>query len=315
MKRKLFGLILIAALVLTCGFLEAQAASESGLTFQLNADSYIVSKCDPSAGGALTVPATYNGKPVTGIGAYAFAGCKNLTAVTIPGSVTDIGKSAFDGCTGLTVVTLENGVATIGFSAFAGCENLTMITIPSTVTAIDGYVFYGCKSLKNITIPDSVTTIGDAAFSLCKSLETVTVPGSVTGIGTMAFAGCENLTTINLGKSVKNIGEKAFDGCIGLEYVHYAGNQKQFSQIGMGQGNDLLVNEVTYGAPAEIEKDPASSQVPDVKEESVLVGVKKPAGNQKEESGKTGLLVTVLVAVLVSAVTSSAVTILILKKK
>ena len=69
MKRKIFGIFLFAALALTCLFslsTEAKAADESDLTFKLNADknSYCVSRCKESAVGVLTIPATYQGKPV-----------------------------------------------------------------------------------------------------------------------------------------------------------------------------------------------------------------------------------------------------------
>ena len=60
-----------------------QASGESDLTFQLNTDkvSYSVVDCVYSASGALTIPAAYNGKPVTRIGNDAFYGCQKLAIV------------------------------------------------------------------------------------------------------------------------------------------------------------------------------------------------------------------------------------------
>ena len=100
MKRKLFGIFLIAALALTCLFClstEAKAADESDLTFKLNPDknSYCVSDCKESASGPLTIPATYQGKPVTAIGKEAFIGCFYLSAVDLPDSINSIGYGAF----------------------------------------------------------------------------------------------------------------------------------------------------------------------------------------------------------------------------
>jgi hypothetical protein len=40
---------------------------------------------------------------VTSIGEYAFYGCTNLIAITIPISVTSIGNLAFSYCTSLTI--------------------------------------------------------------------------------------------------------------------------------------------------------------------------------------------------------------------
>ena len=47
------------------------------------------------SGGAVTIPSTINGLPVTSIGDYAFYNCTSLTSVTIPNSVTSIGDEAF----------------------------------------------------------------------------------------------------------------------------------------------------------------------------------------------------------------------------
>jgi hypothetical protein len=41
------------------------------------------------------------------IGDYAFASCKSLTAIVIPGSVTDIGTGAFSGCVNLRAVIMS----------------------------------------------------------------------------------------------------------------------------------------------------------------------------------------------------------------
>ncbi|HCE45896.1 MAG TPA: hypothetical protein DET40_20315 [Lentisphaeria bacterium] len=46
-------------------------------------------------GGAVDIPGTIDGKPVTSIGYCAFYQCTAMTSVTIPDSVTSIGRSAF----------------------------------------------------------------------------------------------------------------------------------------------------------------------------------------------------------------------------
>ena len=43
-------------------------------------------------GGAVVIPATIDGMPVTGIGEGAFAYITGLTSITIPNSVTSIGS-------------------------------------------------------------------------------------------------------------------------------------------------------------------------------------------------------------------------------
>ena len=75
------------------------------------------------SGGAVVIPDTIGGKPVTSIGSGAFFNRYGLTSVTIPSSVTFIGKSAFQQCHDLTSVTIPSGVTSIG-------------DYPTTVTAV-----------------------------------------------------------------------------------------------------------------------------------------------------------------------------------
>jgi hypothetical protein len=63
--------------------------------------------------GAVTIPSTSIGKPVTSIGSSAFKSCTGLISVTIPNGVRLIGSSAFSGCTGLTSVTIGDAIGII----------------------------------------------------------------------------------------------------------------------------------------------------------------------------------------------------------
>ena len=136
---------------------------------------------DKGTTGAITIPSTLGGNPVTGIGNYAFQNCTNLTSVTIPDSVTSIGNFAFSGCKGLTSVTIPNGVKSIGGSAggavFENCVGLTAVTIPDSVTSISIYAFKNCIRLSSMTIGNGVTSIGGNAFNNCNSLMSVTFLG------------------------------------------------------------------------------------------------------------------------------------------
>src|SRR6185369_10018153 len=60
-------------------------------------------------GGAVVIPATIIGLPVTRIGNFTFYGKTNLTSVTIPYSVTDIGGASFRYCTSLSAITVNAG--------------------------------------------------------------------------------------------------------------------------------------------------------------------------------------------------------------
>lgn len=200
---------------------EAQAASESDLTFILNSDgqSYSVSGCNPSASGSLTIPATYNGKPVTFIGTRAFYKYESLTSVTIPNSVVVLGSEAFEGCTHLVSVALPNSLASIESDAFNYCFRLESITIPDGVYKIGARAFCDCFSLSSINIPNSVTRIDRYAFWLCSGLTSITIPGSVTSIGEGAFLECNKLTSVTISNGVTSIGDRAFYKCESLESI------------------------------------------------------------------------------------------------
>jgi hypothetical protein len=197
--------------------------------------------------GAVTIPGTINGLPVTSIGAAAFSSCTNITSVTIPNTVTNIGQAAFYDCPGLMSVTISNGVTSIGDDAFSSCGNLsrvvmgnsvtnignyafafctslTGITIPGGVTSIGADAFGYCSGLTNVTIPNGVTGIAEGAFEYCTNLTSVTIPGSVTSIGAYAFENCTSLTSVTAPNGVTNIGDQAFNGCSGLALVYFQGD-------------------------------------------------------------------------------------------
>jgi len=136
----------------------------SGLAFTLinNNSAYSVKKGTVTS-GAVVIPASNNGLPVTEIGSMAFWDTK-ITSVTIPSSVTTIGSGAFRLCGSLTSVTISNGVTTIGGGAFQDCANLTGFTIPGSVTSIGAHAFGTCPKIPSITIPSSVTSMDTQVF-------------------------------------------------------------------------------------------------------------------------------------------------------
>ena len=122
------------------------------LTYEVVGDTVTIKDCKETASGALVIPATYDGKPVTSIGSWAFWKCRSLTSVTIPDSVTSIGNFTFHSCSDLTSVTIGNSVLNIMAGAFFRCSSLTSVTIPDSVTNIDIGAFVGCSSLTSIEV-------------------------------------------------------------------------------------------------------------------------------------------------------------------
>jgi len=194
-------------------------------------------------GGAVSIPSTINGLPVTAIGGYyegglpphgvwrgAFYECNSVTSVTIPSSVTNIDEDAFVFCFGILAITVDTNNPV--YSSLAGVlfnKNWTILiecpegkgghyTVPDSVTSIGLGAFYQCGSLTSVTIPSSVISIGGSAFS-CSGLGSVTIPNSVTNLGGSAFWDCTSLASVAIGNGVTSIEDGAFYQCTSLARV------------------------------------------------------------------------------------------------
>ena len=219
-RTKLRAVFSVALGLASCALADTETVGDYTWTYSIGGGTAEIQPgIWPDPTGALTIPSTLGGKPVTSIGDDAFNGFSGLTSVTIPNNVMNIGNAAFNSCVGLTSVTIPNNVTSIGDGAFYGCSVLTSVTIPNSVTSIGEGAFADCSSLTSVTIPNGVTDIGRMLFNGCGGLTSVTIPNSVTSIGECAFAGCISLTSVTIPNSVTAIGESAFSGCSGLTSV------------------------------------------------------------------------------------------------
>jgi hypothetical protein len=205
MKKLSISTFAAAVLLLFGGVNEVNA---DPLTYKVVGDTVTITDCDKHASGALVIPPSYNGKPVTAIGDGAFWGCSSLTSVTIPDSVTSIGYGAFYGCSGLTSVTIPDSVTSIGKGAFNSCSSLTSVTIPDSITNIGNETFSGCSSLASVTIPASVTSIGAFAFADCSSLTSITFEGNAPVLAGYVFKGSPIGATITVQPGATGFGER-----------------------------------------------------------------------------------------------------------
>ena len=195
---------------------------------------------------------------VTKIGRCAFAGCTNLTSITIPDSVTIIENNAFDECESLNRVNIGSLSSwcsiSFGYSnsnpliyanrLFLNNKLLSNLVIPDDITIIEQYAFLNCSGITELTIPDTITNIGYDAFYGCTGIEkltignliekhtiddlciptdnltTVVITDGTKSITNRAFNESKKLSEITIPKSVTKIGLFAFSNCGELERVN-----------------------------------------------------------------------------------------------
>ena len=201
MKKRVLSFLII--LVMTLGFLPTVAfagwspevITEGDFKYELYNGAIVIEYLGDDTN--VTIPASVNDIPVTGISGSVFKDRTNIVSFEIPDSVTSIDSNAFyntgyynnadnwengllyiDNCLIEAKDTIESadikaGTRIIAACAFDDCTSLTSIEIPDSVTSIDGYAFSGCSSLTSVNIPDSVTSIDYNVFSGCNSLEKI----------------------------------------------------------------------------------------------------------------------------------------------
>ena len=156
----------------------------------------------------------------TTIGASAFAGCQNLTKLTLGEGVTGLGDSALKD-TRLEEITIPSTfeTGTAKNSPFTSGENSTLkkVTFADGIKVIPQYFLNTITTLTEIEIPASVQKIGDHAFADCSNLKTVTFKeqdaSKLTTIDTSAFEGCSLMTLSKLPEGVTTINASAFKDC------------------------------------------------------------------------------------------------------
>ncbi len=177
----------------------------------------------------------------------AFAGCTEVTSVTMPDSVIELGADAFAWCLKLTNALLSANISGLKEGTFANCIALESLAIPSTLDTIGAECFLNCLSLTTLALPDELSELGTDAFAACTGLREVTIPPVITNLSYAfpdAYAAIRQLTLAgdwqflpdNLLKdaasleslvvpaSVTDLGDDVFAGCAALQTIRYLGN-------------------------------------------------------------------------------------------
>ena len=166
-------------------------------------------------------------KTVTSMNGSAFAGCKNLTSVTVAADSTYF-KVGTDGAiysadgtklvyypvnSASDVADLRNlGIKEIGKYAFAGNLKVKTIYLPDDMVEIADYAFAECTTLVTFIMPDTLEIIGDHAFDGCTSLADIKLSANLKTINTYAFANCLALTEVTIPEGVTDLANYVFDG-------------------------------------------------------------------------------------------------------
>lgn len=196
-----------------------EVPTEKGTLYALAEDSGICIDHYEGEDEKIEIPASLEGRPVTKIGAYAFAKNKTISAITLPDTVEEIGKEAFCNMKQLTQASLSKNLKTIGIGAFR-YSGLTQIDIPESV-----------ESIRRAAFADSALTSAD-------------LPEGISLIGSMPFADCAHLTEIRIGDGNPNY--KTADG------VLYTADGKVLIQYPCAAADEYAVpegtEEIGYGA-------------------------------------------------------------------
>ncbi len=196
------------------------------LSYKIVDGEATITALDFSYEGAVIVPDSIEGCPVTVIGKGAFSQ-REITAIKLPETITVIEESAFLGCD-ITEIDLPDGLETIGKWAFDACSIRT-IEIPESVTSFGEGVFRGSGLTGEIYVPANIKKLPFNTFA-STYITSVRIAEGVEFMAVSAFEYCYELETVYLPLSVKTI-DNAFYDCMALTDVYYAGDETDKAEI------------------------------------------------------------------------------------
>ncbi|MDD4097078.1 MAG: leucine-rich repeat protein, partial [Oscillospiraceae bacterium] len=192
----------------------------TGLTYSFAAGKATVTGFSAPSGfsGALAIPSSIGGVPVTGIAGDALVNGAAVTSISVPSTVTSIGDGVFSDCAILTAINVD-------------AANTTYKSADGILFSKDGTVLlrYPAGKTGNISIPSGVTSIGVEAFSGCAGLTSISIPESVTSIGDEAFSGCSNLSIAKFYGNAPAMGSDVFAGSASGFTVRYRSTATGFT--------------------------------------------------------------------------------------
>ena len=165
---------------------------------------------------------------LTGVGAWAFAECRELTSITLPETVKYIGYSSFEFCEKLRTVTVLGMETDLSYGPYGDSDYelswiaayWTIIAKPNSCAAeyavshrikleylgvqtdssgleiSDQIVCDGKKCSGEVVIPEGVTAVVAWAFAHNDKLTGITFPATCKEVGALALYDCPNLEKV-----------------------------------------------------------------------------------------------------------------------
>ena len=254
MKKSIkFIVVLVVGMLFITGCKEKEATNLE-YAFDDAKNGYIVTKLVNKEEKKVTIPETYQKKPVIGIAKEAFKD-SNIVVVHIPKTIEIIGSAAFAGCKSLVNLDISEGVKEIGDLAFKDCGVLYEVKIPNSVETMGTAIFSGCRLLEKITIPfigktnnskgdeaiigylfgndsqngmseieqvfdiDQDGNMSNFTFAIPFALQELEITkGDKIGFG--AFYNCKTLKKVSYKNEIKHIDPYAFYNCLYLSEIN-----------------------------------------------------------------------------------------------
>lgn len=238
MKKKLICTFsaFLALLTVLLSFSSCTGESSGNLQYKDAENGYALYRYKGSSTEkSLTVPDTFNDKPVTELMSFCISNSEYLEELTIGENIEKIDPWALTNCPVLKAINVsENNKYFTSVDGVLYSKDMTKliaypngrtplvtdkdgkatggstIKLPDTVKVIGENAFYMCSNLYSIEFNEGLQKVENKAFLKCTNLSAVEFPETLTEIGVDSFSYCDSLTHIEIPASVKSIGDYAF---------------------------------------------------------------------------------------------------------
>lgn len=238
MKKKLICTFsaFLALLTVLLSFSSCTSESSGSLQYKDAENGYALYRYKGSSTEkSLTVPDTFNDKPVTELMSFCISNSEYLEELNIGENIEKIDPWALTNCPVLKSINVsENNKYFTSVDGVLYSKDMTKliaypngrtslvtdkdgkatgggtIKLPDTVKVIGENAFYMCSNLYSIEFNEGLQKVENKAFLKCTNLSAIEFPETLTEIGVDSFSYCDSLTHIEIPASVKSIGDYAF---------------------------------------------------------------------------------------------------------